>query len=362
LPRIPPPPRPAARAIFACRRLARRLLDRLLPPEVALWEHSMAFTRTRMLGALAEHGVADELAKGPATAEQLAARLALDADALHRVLRACAVDGVVRLDRRGRFRLGYVGRALRDDHPRSLRAWVRYLNFRSTQDAWAGVVDTLRTGEPSFPAVHGRSVWDHFAANPDEEREFATSMRKITEMSLPSIVKRYPWPEQGTVCDVAGGTGTLLVGILRARPNLLGVLVDGPGVLAEAETHLGSLGLGDRVTLSAGNMFERIDARADYYVLKDVLHDWDDERCLTILRTVRAAMPAGARVVLVESLQEPNELESISSIVDVHMLTQCDGGRQRSAAELHALMRRCGIEPDGVRLTEQLALVDGIAA
>jgi O-methyltransferase domain len=362
MPQLPPPPRPAARAVFAYRRLARRLLDRLLPPEAALWEHSMGLARTRMLGALAEHGVADELAKGAATAAQLAARLDLDADALHRVLRACALDGIVRLDRRGRFRLGYPGRALREDHPRSVRPWIRYLNFPSTQDAWGGVTDTLRTGEPSFPAVHGSSVWDHFAAHPDEERVFAESMRKLTEISLPSVVRRYPWPEEGTVCDVAGGVGTLLAGILRARPKVRGVLVDGPGVLAEAEAHLDQVGLRDRVTLSPGNMFERIDARAEYYVLKDILHDWDDERCLTILRTVRAAMPDGARVVLVESLQEPNALESISSLIDVHMLTQCDGGRQRSAAELHELMRQSRIRPGGVQLTEQMALVDGVAS
>jgi ubiquinone/menaquinone biosynthesis C-methylase UbiE len=163
------------------------------------------------------------------------------------------------------------------------------------------------------------------------------------------------------VCDVAGGVGTLLAAILRARPGARGVLVDAPGVLAEAEDHLTSAGVRDRVELSEGNMFERIDARADVYVLKDVLHDWDDDRCLTILRTVRAAMPDGARLVLVEMLQEANEVDPIASGVDVHMLTQCDGGRQRSAAELHALMRAASIEPGAVRLTAVPALVEGVA-
>ena len=357
-----PPPRPVAKAALAYRRLAWRALDRLLPPEAAMWEHSMSFARTRMLGALTEHGVIDALAEGPATAEQLADRLGLNADALHRVLRATAVHGVVRLGRRGRFRLGYTGRALRADHPRSLRSWILYLNRPATQEAWGAVADTLRTGKPSFPATHGRSVWEHLAAHPEEEREFADSMQRLTKLSLPSIARRYPWPEDGTVCDVAGGVGTLLAGILGARPRLRGVLVDGPGVLGEAEGFLAGAGVRDRVTLSEGNMFERVDAWADVYTLKDVLHDWDDERCLTILRTVREAMPAGARLVLLESLQEPNELESIGSLIDVHMLTQCDGGRQRSAAELHELMRRCGIEPGKVRLTEQIALVEGVAA
>jgi hypothetical protein len=186
-------------------------------------------------------------------------------------------------------------------------------------------------------------------------------MRRITEIDLPSIVAGYPWPQTGTVCDVAGGVGTLLAGVLKARPQLRGVLVDGAGVLQEAETYLTSKGVRDRVELSEGNMFEHVGARADVYVMKDVLHDWDDERCRTILATVRKAMPAGAKLVLVETLQEPNAIEPVASFVDVHMLTQTDGGRQRSVAELHALLSDAGLEPGAVRRTANPALVEGIA-
>jgi hypothetical protein len=356
------PPRSLVRAVLGLRQLLLRAADRLVPPEVALFNHSIGFGLTRTLGAIAEHRVADELGDGKATAGALAERLGLDADSLHRLLRAGAVYGLVRLDRRGRFRLTSIGQALREDHPHSMRAWIRYLNLPSTQAAWAGVGDTLRTGEPSFPAVHGRSVWQHFADTPEEERIFATAMQKFTELDVPAVVEGYPWPDNGTVCDVAGGVGTLLAGVLQARPELEGVLVDAPGVLSEAEAHLRSAGVRDRVTLSEGDMFERVDARADIYLLKDVLHDWDDERCLDILRTVRRAMPAGARVVLVETLQEPGSPDSIASLVDVHMMTQCDGGRQRSAPEFHALMREVGLQPGEVRLTGGPALVEGVAA
>ena len=163
------------------------------------------------------------------------------------------------------------------------------------------------------------------------------------------------------MCDVAGGVGTLLAAILRDRPALRGVLVDAPGVLAEAEGFLAGEGLADRVDRSPGDMFERIDAVADLYVLKDVLHDWDDERSLRILRTVRAAMPTGARVVLVETLQDPDRPDPIASLVDVHMLTQCDGGRQRSVAELHALLREAGLRPGAVHRTAGPGLVEGVA-
>ena len=355
------PPRPAARAVLRLRSALLRAADRILPADIAVFEASKGFGETRVLGALAELGVADELARGPQTAEELARRMGLDADALHRTLRAAATRDLVRVDRRGRFRLGRLGKVLRRDDPRSMRPWVRYIALDSTQDAWAGLSDTLRTGEPSFPAVHGRSVWAHFAANPDEERLFADTMRRMTELVLPSVAAGYPWPEEGTVCDVAGGVGTLLAGLLHARPRLRGVLVDAPGVLREAEEHLARAGVRDRVELSEGDMFERVDARADVYVLKDVLHDWDDARCLTILRTVRRAMPDGARVVLVETLQEPNRPDPVASHMDLHMLTQCDGGRQRSAEELGALLREAGLRPGEVRRTAGPALVEGVA-
>ena len=355
------PPRAAVRAVFRARHAAQRVADRVGPSDLSVFELSFGFAFSRMLGTVAELGVADHLDR-PRTAEDLAAALEVDADALHRVLRALALRGVVRLDRRGRFSLTRRGRLLRSDHPRSVRPWVRYLMLDSTQAAWAALTDTVRTGEPSFPRVHGRSVWAHFAEHPEEERLFAASMRRVTEFDLPAIAGGYPWPEQGTVCDVAGGAGTLLAGILRARPDLRGVLVDAPGVLAEAEDHLAAAGVRERVELSAGDLFAGFGATADVYMLKDVLHDWDDERCAEILRAVRATMAPDARVVLVETLQEPDVPDPIASLADVQMLTQCDGGRQRSVAELHALLRDAGLRPGEVRRTAGPALVEAYAA
>ena len=356
------PPRPVARAGLRARGALLRAADALLPAEVAVLEQSWGFYRTLLLGVMAELGVADELARGRRSAVQVAAALGLDADYLHRVLRALAVHGVVRLDRRGRFRLTRAGRRLTSADDRSVAAWVRYLNLPSTQTAGSALATALRTGEPPFPAVHGRSVWDHFAAHPEEERLFAAAMREVTRIELPAVVRGYPWPERGTVCDVAGGVGTVLAAILRARPRLRGKLVDAAGVLREAEEHLARAGVRDRVDLELGNIFERVEAAADVYVLKDVLHDWDDDRSARILATVRAAMGPGARLVLVERVQERNEADPITSLVDLHMLTQCDGGRQRSVGELHGLLRGAGLEPGQVRLTAGPALVEGLAA
>ena len=348
--------------MLKARTVAQRALDAPMPPQAATWEHSMAFTETRMLGSVAELGVADALGDGRATARELANQLGLDPGALHRVLRALTLRGFFRLDRRGRFRLTRRGQMLREGRPDGFRDWILYVNLDSTQRAWAGLTDTLRTGVPSFPAVHGQSVWAHFAEHPEEEELFAGAMRRATQMVAPEVAAAYPWPERATVCDVAGGVGTLLAAVLGRRPDLRGVLVEAPGVLREADDHLRGDGVRDRVELREGDMFEHVDAEADVYLLKDILHDWDDERCARILATVRRAMPAGSKVVLVESLQEPNEPHPFHSFVDVHMLTQCDGGKQRSEAELHALLRGAGLRPGETYPTAGPALVEGVAA
>jgi hypothetical protein len=356
-----PPPRIAVNGVLAARRALLALADRLVPAHFALFDKTIGVGRTHAIGTIAELGVADLLAQRPQTAEEMAAQLNVDADALHRVLRAGAVEGFVTMDRRGRFKLARLGEPLRTDSPHSMRDWARYMASPATTEAWADLTESVRTGESAFPRVHGMSVWDWFAKHPEEERAFAGGMRRITEEVAPAIVAGYDWPRGGVVCDVAGGVGTLLAAILRDRPDLRGVLVDGPGVLAEADAWLSSAGLRDRVDLTEGNIFERVDAQADVYLLKDVLHDWDDGACTRILSTVRATMPAGARLVLVEDLQERNEPSPTASLTDLQMLTQCDGGRQRSADELKRLLEGAGLRPGGVKLTSGPALVEGIA-
>jgi hypothetical protein len=220
----------------------------------------------------------------------------------------------------------------------------------------------VRTGRAAFPRVHGTSVWDWFAKHPEEERLFASAMRSMTEFEAPSLTTASVWPEEGTLCDVAGGAGTLLAAILADRPRLRGVLVEAPGVLAEAEPHLAARGVGDRVELVEGDLFGDVSARADLYVLKNILHDWDDATSAKILANVRAAMEPGKRLVLVEQLQERNRPHPFASVTDLQMLTQCDDGRERSPAELQELLSGAGFDPGQVERVGISSLVEGVAA
>ena len=186
-------------------------------------------------------------------------------------------------------------------------------------------------------------------------------MRELTAIDVGALARGYPWPRDGVVCDIAGGIGTLLAAILEHRPDARGVLVDVPDVLGDAEAFLRSRGLADRVERRPGDLFGTVDAHADVYVMKWILHDWSDAACGDMLRRVRATMPPGARLVTIDQHQEPDRPSAVTSMVDLHMLVECEGGRERSPGEVHGLMRDAGLEPGQVRHAGLHMLVEGIA-
>jgi hypothetical protein len=220
----------------------------------------------------------------------------------------------------------------------------------------------VRTGRSAFERVHGSSGWDWFAAHPEEERLFAAAMRSITEFDAPAVAGSELLPDRGVVCDVAGGAGTLLGEILIARAELRGVLVEAPGVLAEADAHLSERGVRDRVELVEGDLMGELSAQADLYLLKNILHDWDDPTSARILASVRSTMAPGTRLVLIEQLQERNRPHPFASLSDLQMLTQCVDGRERSTEELHALLAGAGLQPGRVERAGVSALIEGVAA
>ena len=324
------PPRHIALTTLALRRRLKQIADALVP-EVAILDISTATGTTQVATAFAELGIADVLGDEVLTAAQIAARLGTDAGTTHRLLRTADSVGLCRMNpRTGAVTLTRTGRLLRTDHPHSLREWVMVHGLRALTEAWTGLADTVRTGQSAFPQVHGVSIWEWFATHPSDAQVFDEAMRRGTTINADTIATAYRWPDSGVVCDVAGGVGTLLSAIIAANTGLRGVLVDSPDVIVRAETFLTSRGLEDRIDAVPGDIFSAITATADVYLLKDVLHDWDDEHCRKILSTVAAAMPSGSRLVLVEILQQPNTPNPLAPWADLLMLTQTDGGRQRT--------------------------------
>jgi hypothetical protein len=364
---MPLPPFPVPNAVvrsgLALRARVQGLADRLLPAEAALWDLVAGMQRTKLAGVLVTSGLADAIGTGTRDARELASELGLSEEVTLRVLGAAAASRLVRLDRHGRVRLARLGSPLHREHPRSISSWVAYQAAPANAAAHGELENLLREGaQPSgHRRAFGNSVWDHFAEHPEEGARFGEAMRELTAIDLAALSRAYPWPAQGTICDVAGGIGTLLAAILERREHAQGVLVDAPEVLAEAGGFLRSRGVEDRVQLQAGNLFGEIGARADVYVLKWILHDWSDDACRDILRRVRAAMPTGSRVVAIDQHLEPDRPSPFSSLADLLMLVECEGGRERSPVEVHGLMCDAGLTPGRVRHAGLHMLVEGVA-
>jgi len=345
------PPRFAISMSTWLRRFLLRAADRMLPAQVALLEHVHQFAGTHLLAAFAELRIADHLASGPKTADELAALVHCDSDALHRALRAAAACNLVRLDRKGQFHTTRLLGPMRSTDPSATADWCRYIGSPSLQVAWADLAETIRSGRNGFHRINGMSTFEWFDAHPDEGRRFASGLGGLTRAEAQMIIAAYPFPESGTVCDIAGGAGVLLGEILKARPELDGVLVEAPLVLTEAAIYLASIGLADRVQLVEGDLFGHIEATADIYLLKWILHDWDDATCERIIKNVASAMPGGARLVVIEGNQDRNEVHPRFSMIDLQMLTMSEGGKERSRGEMEQLLINGGMHPLGTRKT-----------
>lgn len=356
-----PPPPAVVRLVQRLSAALGRAGSALQPPQARFLQLTGGVASIMLMRAALETKLVEPLDGGPLTAAAVADRLGLHADTVHRVLRGLAVYGLARLDARGRFSLTQTGRLLLDENPHSMAGWIRYLTSPLVIDGWFRLPETLRDGLPAFNAATGKTIWEHLADHPDEEEGFARTMRELTLMAAPLIVSAFPWPQTGTVCDVGGGVGAMLAEVLRARPGLRGLLVDQAGPLAGSGEYLASRGVAGRVTAVEGDLFTGFSADADIYLLKDVLHDWNDAQCEQILRTVRAAAKPGARVLVLEWLQEPNRAEFPVSVSDIMMLAQTEG-RQRSASDFFALGTAAGFASGRVIDTGAYGIVELVAA
>jgi hypothetical protein len=285
--------------------------------------------------------VSDLLADGPRDLAELAEATGCHSGSLYRLLRALSSIGVyVELPDRG-FRSTPLGEALESDRPESLAPWAEHAGRAYVRQAWAGLLDSVRTGENAFARVHGRSVWEYRAAHPDDGALFDAGMVAFAATAARLVLDAYDFAGFATVVDVGGGHGGLLAAILSRNPSQRGVLFDQPHVVAGASELLGARGVEDRCHVIAGSFFDTVPSGGDAYVLKSVVHDWEDSEALTILRNCRLAMNGSALLLLVErDLGNANQNPAVK-FSDLNMLV-APGGRERSEAEYDALLAASG--------------------
>ena len=294
------------------------------------------FRVTQTIYAGVELGIPDFLAEGERTADDLADASGADPPTLYRLLRALASLGIVHEGDERRFSLTDLGRPLRSDVPGSLRGWVRLQGRDYLWRSWGNLANAVREGQNSFRMVHGTDIWEWRAEHADESAIFDEAMRSMTIGANASILDAYDFGQFGTIVDVAGGNGTLIAALLAAHPASRGILFDQEHVVSGAEPILRAAGVLDRCEIVAGSFFESVPEGADAYVLKWIIHDWEDEESVAILRTCRAAMGTDAVVLLIErDLGQPNE-DPVAKLADLNMLVM-PGGRERALDEYAAL-------------------------
>lgn len=332
-----------------------------MPPGEAIRQITYAYRFSHALHAAAALGVADALADGPKTVEVIARTIGAHAPSLHRVLRALATIDVFAQDDAGHFRLTPRAELLRRDLPGSLRDLVLLMADGSeAEQASAAMAHSARTGEPGFDHVFGQPYFDYLAQNPDASARFSAGMSSSSGEAAAAIATAYDFAGLRAIVDVGGGRGALLAAILRANPHLHGVLFDQPHVVADAEPILTAAGVAARCEVVGGDFFATVPAGADAYILRYIVHDWDDERAAAILRSCRDAIPAHGRLLLAELVIPEGDGFDWGKWLDLTMLTLL-GSRERTATEFQALLAAAGFELKRILpTTGPLSLIEAV--
>jgi len=336
-----------------------------LPPPFALFRMVTGYYASRAIHVAAKLGIADLLAEGPRGCDELAEATGTHADSLRRLLRLLASAGVFIEEEDGQFALTPIGACLRSGVPGSMRA-AALLFGGITQQAWGDLLHSVETGAPAFGRVFGMEPFEYMAAHPDEAANFDAAMADFTRHIVIAVTAAYDFSLFRRIVDVGGGNGALLAGILAANPTLRGVVFDLPDVATRATEQIRELGLAGRCESVGGDFFEEVPGGGDAYLLKHVIHDWNDDRATAILRTCRRAMAAEAKLLIVEGVYPARIDQSDESrgaaANDVNMLV-CTGGRQRSEAEFRSLYEAAGFRLTRIVPTQTpVKVIEGVCA
>jgi hypothetical protein len=314
----------------------------------------------RSVSAAAKLRLADQVGDVTRSVEELAAATKTHAPSLYRLMRGLAGAGFFAEEPGRRFRNTPLSDVLRAGAAGTMRAAADSIMGGSHWRAWGDLEHSVRTGEIAFDHAHGTDCWSFFAQNDEEQRTFNQAMTDFTKLFNPAIVKGFDFTRAGTLADIGGGHGALLMSVLQENPAVRGILFDQPRVVEGAAGPLKDAGLAGRCQLVGGNFFESVPA-ADTYMMKMILHDWNDERSGVILRNVHRASKPGARLLVMDSVVPASNAEpSLARLMDLNMLVMT-GGKERTEAEFRELFESAGFNLVKVHATESpIAIVEGV--
>ena len=315
-----------------------------------MYDHIMGDIRLRLIHAVTELRVADQIAAGVHSVDALAEAAEVDPDVLYRILRALASFGVfVERDDR-HFDMTEQARFLCDDSQGTLRDFVLYFGSDWRRQTWDQLLNTLRTGETSFDLAFGEPVFQHLQTHPDRAMIYNNVQTSNSAALAPRIATAYDFSQFDTLMDVGGGHGFLLSEILKTTKGLKGILFDLPGVSRQDEALLERSGVADRCEIVEGSFFDAVPRGANAIMLKSIIHDWDDEAARRILRNCRAALEPDGKVLICEVLLPGKNDPGVTKLLDLEMLA-ISGGRERTETEFRELLQSVGLHLEKIHTT-----------
>jgi len=293
--------------------------------------------------AAAKLGIADHLADGARSADELAPVTGTHAPSLHRFMRTLAGFGILAEGQAQRFALTPLGEALKTDAPGAAHSTLVAFGSPAFWRGWEEIIYSLETGKAGFEKAWGMPLFDYLGQHPDAASHFSGAMVGFHGSEPPTVAEAYDFSGIETIVDVGGATGNMLGAVLSRHAHLRGVLFDLPHVVRDAPAFLKARGVDARITIEAGSFFERVPAGGDAYLLSHVIHDWSEEQCLTILGHCRTAMRPDARLLIVETVLPEGNLPHQGKLQDLVMLV-FPGGQERTEAEYAALLGKAGFQ------------------
>ena len=314
-----------------------------LPAQLQMIQYITGFWMSRAVWVAAKLGLADLLKSGPKTAEELAQATSTHAPSLFRILRALASAGVFKKENDERFGLTPLSETLITVAPGSTRWFIISELGQEHYPAWGNLMHSVKTGEVAFDDFFGMDVWKYFSQNPEDAAVFNDSMSANTAAVNEAITSLYDFSKFNKIVDVGGGHGGLITSILQKNADVAGVLFDAPEVIEGARAKLEAAGVADRCEAVAGNFFEAVPEGGDAYVMKWIIHDWEDEKAIAILKNCRQHTQSGDRLIIVDCVVPENDEPDFSKTFDLNMLVMT-GGKERTAAEFQELLAAAGFK------------------
>lgn len=329
-------------------------------PSAMLLDLVNGFKVSQALHVVSRLGIADLLRHGPRSSNELAVATGVHPRSLYRVLRALASIGIFREDADQRFTLTQLSDCLRSDAPEPIGPWAVFIGQSEYWQAWGHLLDSVRAGEHAFRRAHGMNTWEYYVRNPEAGAAFDSAMTSRSRRQARAVLNAGDFGRFSCVVDVGGGHGALLAEVLTRHQLMHAILFDQPHVVTGAVQVLRAAGVADRCQVIGGDFFEAVPGGGDAYLLKFILHDWEDKEATAILRSCRRAIAPKGRLLVIDSVISPPNEGAADKFLDLTMLVHT-GGQERTREEWTALFAAGGFELVGATLTEaQMSIIEGV--